>query len=273
MSLEDHLGDILRKARKRANASLEAAARTAGLTPDELAALEDSGVVSKTPNFTALGPPLKLDAQKLAGIAAGWEPAAKNLSTWRELRVVTTSRGGTVVNAYLVWDEVTRDAALFDTGWEAGPILRIIGTEKLRLLHLFLTHTHEDHVAALDELRAAFPQARLHQSTKSAPPQHRNRPTDFIQLGSLRITNRETPGHAADGVIYVVGNWPDDAPPAAIIGDTLFAGSMANGFVSWPMLEAGVREKILALPAETLLCPGHGPLTTVAEEKAHNPFL
>jgi len=94
-----------------------------------------------------------------------------------------------------------------------------------------------------------------------------------VHLGNLRITNRDTPGHAEDGVIYVIGNWPDDAPHVAIIGDTIFAGSLASGFVSTAMLKQSVREKIFSLPPETLLCPGHGPLTTVAEEKAFNPFF
>jgi glyoxylase-like metal-dependent hydrolase (beta-lactamase superfamily II) len=59
----------------------------------------------------------------------------------------------------------------------------------------------------------------------------------------------------------------------ALIGDTIFAGSLATGFVSTALLQQKVRDQIFSLPPETLLCPGHGPLTTVAEEKAHNPFF
>jgi glyoxylase-like metal-dependent hydrolase (beta-lactamase superfamily II) len=70
-----------------------------------------------------------------------------------------------------------------------------------------------------------------------------------------------------------VGNWPEDAPHAAVVGDTLFAGSLATGFESEPLLRESVRTQILSLPPETLLCPGHGPLTTVALERAHNPFF
>src|SRR4030095_11236537 len=117
-------------------------------------------------------------------------------------------------------------------------------------------------------IREKFPKIRLHSNIKGAPPDQRNRPNDFIHLGSLRITNRETPGHAEDGVIYIVGNWPEDAPHVAMIGDTSFAGSLAAGFISTEMLKQNVRDKIFSLPPETLLCPGHGPLTTVAEAKA-----
>jgi glyoxylase-like metal-dependent hydrolase (beta-lactamase superfamily II) len=173
----------------------------------------------------------------------------------------------------LIWDEATREAALFDTGWEAEPILRLIAAEGLALKHLFLTHTHDDHIAALEPLRQAFPGVRLHTNSSSAPPQHRNRLDECVHVGSLRVSHRDAPGHAADGVVYLIGNWPDDAPHVAIVGDTLFAGSLASGLISMQELKRNVREKILTLPPDTLLCPGHGPLTTVAEEQAHNPFF
>ena len=136
-----------------------------------------------------------------------------------------------------------------------------------------ITHAHEDHVAALGDIREAFPRARLHSGLKGGPVDQRNRPNDFIHLGSLRITNRDTPGHSEDGTTYIIGTWGEDAPHVAIVGDALFAGSIGRGNQSWDLARQKVREQILTLPAETLLCPGHGPLTTVAEEKAHNPVF
>jgi hydroxyacylglutathione hydrolase len=273
MNLEDHLGDIIRKARRAAQVSDDAAAVAAGLTTTQLAELEKNGTSTAKPNLSALASKIGLDGKKLQDIANGWKPSEKDLSQWRELRVVTTTANDMSVNAYVLWDEVSREAAVFDTGWTAQPLIEVIESNQLTLKHIFLTHSHEDHIAGLEGLRAKFPKAHLHTSTKSAPPQHRNRANDFLQLGSLRITNRDAPGHAEDGVIYIIGNWGDDAPHVAIIGDTIFSGSMANGFISWDLLKQKVREQILTLPAETLLCPGHGPLTTLAEEKAHNPFL
>ena len=73
--------------------------------------------------------------------------------------------------------------------------------------------------------------------------------------------------------MYIVGTWPEDAPHVAIVGDTVFAGSLARGKQSLDLLKQKVREQIFSLPPETLLCPAHGPLTTVAEEKAHNPLF
>jgi glyoxylase-like metal-dependent hydrolase (beta-lactamase superfamily II) len=128
-------------------------------------------------------------------------------------------------------------------------------------------------VGALPQIRAAFPKARLHSGSPSAPVDQRNKPNECVQLGSLRITHRATPGHAEDGVTYLAGNWPEDAPHAAIVGDALFAGSIGRGNQSWDLAKEKIREQILLLPPGTLICPGHGPLTTVAEERTHNPFF
>ena len=272
MNLEDHLGDIIRKARAMSNVSTADAARSAGLSVTELGVLEESGIVGRCPDLGALAGLLGLDAAKLGGIARGWLPAEKDLSAWRELRVFTTTDGGMAVNSFLVWDEASRDAALFDTGWNVDGALSDIEANQLLLRHLFITHSHHDHVAAVEAVRAKFPKVRLHTNAKGAPVDQRNRPNDFIHLGSLRITHRATPGHAEDGVTYIVGNWPEDAPAVALVGDALFAGSMGRGNQSWDLARQAVREQILTLPAATLICPGHGPLTTVGEERLHNPF-
>jgi glyoxylase-like metal-dependent hydrolase (beta-lactamase superfamily II) len=224
-------------------------------------------------NFQGLAASIGLNGGKLERISKGWLPAVPDLSLWRELRQITTAANGLIVHCYLVWDEVSRDAALFDTGWDAAPILKLIDENGLALRHLFLTHMHQDHVAAMGDIRAKFPKAHLHTNSTTAPPQNRNRANDFIHMGSLRVTNRDTPGHAEEGVTYIVGNWPEDAPHVAIVGDAIFAGSMGRGKQSWELARKKVAEQIFSLPAETLICPGHGPMTTVAEEKANNPFF
>ena len=114
MNLEDHLGDILRKGRKAANATPEAAAQAAGLSIAELEALEESGKLAGKPNLAALAALLGLHPGKLEGIAKGWLPAGKNLSQWCELRAFQTEQNGIAVNSYLVWDEVSREAAMFE---------------------------------------------------------------------------------------------------------------------------------------------------------------
>jgi hydroxyacylglutathione hydrolase len=273
VNLEDHPGDIIRKSRAMSGVSTSQAADVAGISESELSALEESGKTGSKINFAALGKILGLNPQKLEAIANGWLPAKKDLNQWRELRVFMTSGGGLMVNCYLVWDEVTRDAALCDTGLDATPILDCIAENNLTLRHIFITHSHWDHVKALPKIREAFPKARLHSGSKNAPVDQRNKTAEIIHLGGLRVTHRVTPGHAEDGVTYIVGNWQEDAPHVAIVGDAIFAGSMGNGNGAWDLARQKVREQILSLPPETLICPGHGPLTTVAEEKEHNPFF
>jgi hydroxyacylglutathione hydrolase len=275
MNLEDHLGDIIGKARAMNNLPGAVVAKAGGISESELSALEKSGnTTGPAINFAGLAKAAGLHPQKLESIAKGWLPSQKDLSAWREFRAFTTAdNDGTTVNCYLVWDEVTRDAALFDSGLDAGPVLKCITENDLTLRHIFITHSHWDHVEALPKFREAWPKAKLHSGSKNAPVDQRNKPSEIIHLGGLRVTYRETPGHAEDGVTYLVGNWQEDAPHVAIVGDTIFAGSMGRGNESWDLARQKVREQILSLPPETLLCPGHGPMTTVAEERDHNPFF
>lgn len=273
MKLEDHAGDVIRKARMMRKVSAATAAAAAGLTEAELTAAEDSGSFSKRPDFAALAEVTGLNAIKLEGLANGWLPAPTNLSGWHELRMFSTSGEGMTVNCFLVWDAAAREAALFDTGWDGAPVLAALKEHRLQLRHIFLTHTHHDHIAALGPVRAAFPAAQVHSSAASAPPDQRNRPDETVQLGGRRITHRDTPGHAEDGVTYIVGNWQPDAPPVAVVGDAIFAGSMGGAPQHGPLAKQKVRDQILSLPPATLICPGHGPLTTVGEQAAHNPFF
>jgi hydroxyacylglutathione hydrolase len=272
MQLEDHAGDVLSKARRSLGLSIAELAPIAGLSESEYAALEEAGSGGVRPRWDALAGRLGLHPDKLQRVAEGWAPAVPDLEQWRELRVITTTRGMDV-NAYLIWDEVTRDAALFDSGWDAAPILALVEDQDLTLRHVFLTHGHGDHVAGLGAVRARYPKVKLHTSAPDAPVNERNRANDFIHLGSLRITHRATPGHTPDGVTYVVGTWPEDAPNVALVGDALFAGSMGGAGEHLKQAQEAVREQIFTLPSDTLVCPGHGPLTTVGEERLHNPFF
>jgi len=273
MSLEDHVGDILAKSRTSLGLAADTLAEVAGVSEDDYAALEESGQWDGRVSLDRLAARLGLDGAKLEGVARGWQPAACDLGRWRELRVVATGDGNLTVNCYLVWDEATREAALFDTGLSGEAVIEAVEGERLQLRHIFITHSHYDHVEALGPIRQRYPQAKVHSSSPRAPVDQRNRANDFIHVGSLRITNRDTPGHAEDGVTYVIGNWPDDAPSVAIVGDAIFAGSMGKAGAQFELARQKVREQILSLPAETLICPGHGPLTTVGEERANNPFF
>jgi len=86
----------------------------------------------------------------------------------------------------------------------------------------------------------------------------------------LQVTTRRTSGHVRGGVTYVVTGL---SQRLAIVGDAMFAGSMGGGMVSYAEALQTNRENILTLPDDTVICPGHGPLTTVGEQKQHNPFF
>jgi glyoxylase-like metal-dependent hydrolase (beta-lactamase superfamily II) len=93
--------------------------------------------------------------------------------------------------------------------------------------------------------------------------------TESWESGGLKIEPRSTWGHSKGGITYVVSGLEK---PVAIVGDALFASSMGGGMVSFNDALATNRKEIFTLADHTVLCPGHGPLTTVGEEKAHNPF-
>lgn len=272
LTLEDHIGDIVRKGRVSAGITEAAAASAAGLTTVELAAFEHSGAAPRSPNWDALGHLVGMDPARLERIAGGWTPQQPDLSAWRELRRVVTVGGGMAVNSYLVWDAASLDAALFDTGFDAASALKLVEENGLALRHVFITHMHRDHVGGVEEIRRQRPFVHIHSNSPLAPSSHRNRTGEHIHLGSLRISHRDTPGHSEDGAVYIVENWPGGAPDAAFVGDALFAGSMGRGMQSWELSKRSVREQILTLPPDTLLAPGHGPFTTVAQELANNPF-
>ena len=272
MALEDHVGDVIGKARKGLGVELEKVAEAAGLGTDSYARFEEEGTLEELPDFDKVGALLGLAPDKLATIATGWIPRAVDLTENKTVRQITTNEG-MEVHCYLAWDAETRETALFDTGWSAEPILKEIQEHGLTLKHLFITHTHHDHIAALTPMRKQFPDVELHSSSPNAPEHQRNRPEQVVGLGALQITARETPGHADDGATYVIDNFPGFAPKVAVVGDAIFAGSMGGAPNHYQLAREKVQSAILSLSAETILCPGHGPITTVAEQHVVNPFF
>src|SRR6266702_3700224 len=102
VNLEDHLGDIIRKARAMSGVSAATAATAAGISETELSGLEETGQTVGRLDFKTLANLIGLDPAKLEDIANGWHPAEKDLSPWRELRVFTTAGEGVTVNCFLV---------------------------------------------------------------------------------------------------------------------------------------------------------------------------
>ncbi len=272
MPLEDHIGDICRKARVQSGTPTAKAAHAAGVSEVVLEQFESEGVCRVPLDVGALARELGLDEAASQRVALGWEPPAVDVRRWRELRMLTT-REGFEVNSFVAWDPATRECALFDTGWNARSFFTLVAEHQLIPRHLFITHTHGDHVAALGEVRREFPDISLHSNSRHAPAMQRVTHGQRIKLGGLTVESRWTPGHAEDGVSYVLEGWPQGAPSVAVVGDAIFAGSMGKDFQTPAKAMGAVREQILTLPGDTLICPGHGPLTTVAGELCNNPFF
>ena len=89
-------------------------------------------------------------------------------------------------------------------------------------------------------------------------------------MNSLSLVAKHTHGHSVGGLTYIIDGLEK---PVAVVGDAIFAGSMGGGMVSYTDALRTNREKIMSLADDTILCPGHGPLTTVREEKQNNPFF
>ncbi|HKP93166.1 MAG TPA: MBL fold metallo-hydrolase, partial [Chthoniobacterales bacterium] len=228
-----------------------------------------SGEVSDEDALREIAPILNLSAAGLRKLASGdWNP--DDVAAVDGLAQFNTTYGDMTVNAYLAWDPATRDAVAFDTGADCAEMLRRIATEKLTVRLILLTHAHPDHVADLRRLRketgAPVYISDLEPEEGAEPIAEGKR----FKVGSLQIEARLTSGHSPGGITYVVTGLEH---PVAIVGDSLFAGSMGGGNVSYQDALRNNREKILTLPDDTIVCPGHGPLTTVGKEKRDNPFF
>lgn len=263
LPLEDLFNDVLSKAQRGLGLSNDALAERTGVSAAQVAAAKegatDAGVLLK------LAPALGLHGPALLAMMNGdWHPEDVAVEG---LEQFNTPYHDMTVNAYLVWDLASKEAAAFDTGATAQPMVDAIAAKGLTLRYLFLTHTHPDHVNDIASLKAPevlVSQREPHASARSFAP------GTTWKLGKLEIEARSTWGHSKGGTTFVVIGL---AQQVAVVGDALFASSMGGGIVSYADALATNRKEIFSLPDQTILCPGHGPLTTVAEEKAHNPFF
>ena len=173
------------------------------------------------------------------------------------------------VNSFLIWDH--GNAWVFDTGPDAAPILEFLEKENLSVDAIFLTHTHGDHIACLEKLKQKThnPPVFVHKLEAIGG-------ADLIdegfecKMGSLSLRSLHTHGHSVGGTTYLIDGLEK---PVAIVGDSLFARSMGGGMISYQDALQNNREKIMTLPGKTIVCPGHGPMTTIKEERRRNPFF
>jgi len=186
----------------------------------------------------------------------------------------------------------TVDCLIIDTGLEAGELVNFLEVHKLNPVAVVLTHGHADHITGLAALRSRFPNIKVYihkldaemlTETDSNMFAFVKQPfsvesADFlieesnaIEEAGINLKVLHTPGHTPGGISLYS---KDDG--IVFVGDTLFADSV--GRTDMPggnatQLIKSIKEKLCPLPDETICYPGHGPITTIAQEKAHNPFI
>jgi hydroxyacylglutathione hydrolase len=195
-------------------------------------------------------------------------------------------------NCYILGCEETREGIVIDPGDDADSILRLIQKHQLNIKYIFSTHAHIDHVGDLEALKSETgADAVLHEKDLSL---YENLPMqaawlgisvptmahidstiadqDILSFGNCQGEVLHTPGHTPGSVCLLVPS----AGNFLFAGDTLFQGSIGRTDLwggSYEAIMRSIRQKLLKLDDRTLVYPGHGPATTIAEEKQHNPFL
>jgi hydroxyacylglutathione hydrolase len=270
LPLEDNFTDIIGKAQRGLQLTDEKLAERAEVSLEDLAAVKSGQLLDAVIRRVARH--LRLSPDALEAIAHhNFYPVAPIFP--RGFTMFNTPHEDMTVNSYLLWDARSRVAAAFDTGADCIALLDTVHAEKLDLRYLFLTHTHEDHIAALDTLVAAKPKVEIW-SSELEPCAHSGAKTfkedAHFHVGELSIKTLLTTGHSPGGTTYFIKGL---SYPLAIVGDALFAGSMGGTPTHYAEQLRNNHEKIFTLPRNSVLAPGHGPLTTLAFEKKHNPFF
>lgn len=199
------------------------------------------------------------------------------------MKIIRAVLGELATNCYILVDEETKEAAIIDPADEAETLKKAVEDEGAALKYILLTHGHRDHTLAAPKLHELFPDAAvyIHPADKGAVgnyyyPMEKLIGEDLrfyddgdtLPLGSLTIEVLHTPGHTGGSVCLKCGE-------ALFTGDTLFAGSMGRVDLPGAMPEemAGSLARLAALEGDYQVLPGHMELSTLARERAYNPYL
>ncbi len=267
--IEDNFNDVVSKAQRGYGISDAELAARAEVSAEDLAAVKAGQPL--LPVLRRLARHLQLSPDALE-VLAKKEAYPRAPLFPRGFAMFNTPHEDMTVNNYLVWDPKTRDAAIIDTGADATELLQLVSSERLRVKQILLTHSHEDHVAALPELLAA---------TRAEVWIHENEPLErsglrrfadnaYFHLGVIAIKCLPTPGHSPGQTTFYVQGL---SRPLALCGDALFSASVGGSPTHFREQVKSTRARIFSLPKDTVIGPGHGPLTTLAHERKYNPFF
>jgi len=267
MNLEDTHLDVLIKAQKAQGITDRDLVKLAAISVPDLNSLR-AGRREPTA-LERVARTLSLRPDSVIALANGWWSAPAVALPATVLKF-TTPFADMTVNHYLVWDPKSLKAVAFDTGTDADPLFAALQRHKLTLTHIFLTHSHGDHILELDRI---LEKTKAEAFAPASEPVQGCKPVENskrMNIGSVAIVAHTVPGHSTGGTVYEIKGM---GTPIAVVGDVIFAGSIGGIRSRYkPALDA-IRAGVLALPPETILLPGHGPITTVAHELAHNPFF
>lgn len=266
-TLEDEFGDVIRKARTGQGKTAAAVARRTAIAEQRLSYFESYRETPRRQESDALAGELDLDADSLWEVALEqYVPEARELPAGLQMESFTFT--GMDSHGYLI-QGASGGSILIDPGGAPDRIVAAIKRRSWSLDGILLTHGHGDHVAGLDGVRAEFTvPVYAHRQEWSGDDMVDISATEHFEVGGFSIEILACPGHTAHGVTFVFDG-------VAAVGDTMFAGSLGGpleGERFYPSLLESAK-RILSLPDQTILLPGHGPATTVAEEKNNNPFM
>ena len=278
--LEDTWSDVLRKAQRGLHLTAEELATRSGLPIERVRSLlagePAPGGAGELAGLPPLSTALGLSADRLQALALN-EYHPGNIALPKGMAMFTTPWHDFQVHSYLLWDsrladkEVAASAVAFDTGSDVSGMMEFARDHHLTIDQILLTHGHGDHVFDLERLiEKTGAAAWIGEKSDEIHGAGAFEAGKEFSVGSLRIGTRSTWGHVTGGITYVIQGL---SAPVAMVGDALFAGSMGGPNVSYAACLETNRNEIFSLPPETILCPGHGPLSTVALERANNPFF
>jgi glyoxylase-like metal-dependent hydrolase (beta-lactamase superfamily II) len=276
MPLEDDFCDIIKKARIGHDWSVEDVARITGLPGADITALERGDQPRDQAEVRALATALGLRLVPLEQIVLEkWAP--QPIPSILGIETIQGEINGYAVNGYIVHD--SGEALLVDTACNAPAMIAWLESHRVRLTGICLTHGHADHAEGIQQLLARW-QVPVYLGAADVsllrwkPSEDRlTAPHDgrAVSVGRLSVHCLATPGHTPGGICYRMDT---ESRPVCFVGDTLFAGSIGksipHNFFSTHL--DSVRQRVLKLPHDCVLLPGHGPATTVREELDHNPF-
>ncbi len=272
--LEDELGDVLEKALCQADLTPEALARRADVAEERIRDAIDYRYDFTGEELDRLAAALGLHAPGLRAVADGRYPLPSIQGLPFCLHALRSPHGVGTANAYLVSDCRGGVGVLFDTGPDPVRLRRMWPAGVTKVAAVFLTHAETEHTGGLDEVRRLFGPVPVFGPAGARIPGCTGL-ADGARMESAGyvIETLATPGHAEAHNAYLVrAPGAAHSTPLLVGGDLIFAGSVGGGYFCGRRLRAQVERVLDQVPPATVLAPGHGPLTTIAHEREHNPF-